>query len=65
MQMSRKPMNTSIFVPSIMSVVTVQVTGTNHIYQTYLPNHSINVAIRWGDMDIHEVINECLATWNL
>ena len=42
----------------MVSVVTAQVTGTNHTYWAYSPNPPINIGVSWRNMDILGVVNE-------
>lgn len=42
----------------MLSMVTVQVKGTDHNYWAYIPNPPINLAVSWEIMDIPLVVNE-------
>lgn len=52
---------------AVLSVVTVQVTGTNHINFHYIPKPSINKWLNWGDRVISVEVNESswLPNWSL
>lgn len=49
-QLDKKLLNATTLLLAVLSVVTLQVTGTNHIYLHYIPKPSFNRWVNWGDM---------------